>query len=98
MKKRYKELQLDAEEIELLEAFESGKLKSVPNVEEEIKKAREAARASIAMRKDKNLNIRLSVHVLDRIKQKAAKSGMPYQTLIGTILHKYADGQIEIKL
>jgi len=86
------EQKLDAEEQELLEAFESGELKSVDNLAEEMASAKEAA--ANYFRKDARINIRLSRNDLRRIKQKAAYEGLPYQTLIASLLHKYAAGHL----
>lgn len=85
-----KEQQLDEEEQELLEAFERGELKSVPNVEEEIARARIAA--TNTLRKDARVNIRISSTDLARLKEKAAFKGLPYQTFIASVLHEYAAG------
>lgn len=46
------------------------------------------------LKKDARINIRLSHHDLELIKQKAAYEGLPYQTLIASLLHKYADGNL----
>jgi predicted DNA binding CopG/RHH family protein len=51
--------------------------------------------AKNTLRKDTSVNIRLSSSDLIRIKQKAAFEGIPYQTLIASILHKYAAGHPE---
>jgi predicted DNA binding CopG/RHH family protein len=83
---------LDAEEKELLESFERGEWKSIPNVEEAKAFAREAA--ANYFRKDARINIRLSRSDLSRIKQMAAYEGLPYQTLIASLLHKYAAGHL----
>ncbi|MBA3582896.1 MAG: hypothetical protein H0W44_10660 [Gammaproteobacteria bacterium] len=88
-----KEQKLDEEEQELLEAFERGELKSVDNLAEELAFAREAA--ANYFRKDARINIRLSRSDLNRIKQKAAYEGLPYQTLIASLLHKYAAGHLQ---
>lgn len=84
--------QLDTEEQVLLEAFEKGELKSVDNLAEELAFAKEAA--ANYFRKDARINIRLSRSDLNRIKQKAAYEGLPYQTLIASLLHKYAAGHL----
>jgi predicted DNA binding CopG/RHH family protein len=88
-----KEQKLDEEEQELLEAFERGELKSVDNLVEELAFAKEAA--ANYFRKDARINIRLSRSDLNRIKQKAAYEGLPYQTLIASLLHKYAAGHLQ---
>ena len=47
-----------------------------------------------ALRKNKRINIRLPSHDLVEIKRLAAREGVPYQTLISSILHKYATGEL----
>jgi len=88
-----KRIKLDKEEQEFLDSFDKGEWKSVKNLKHEKDVARKAARNTL--RKDARVNIRLSSIDLLRIKQKAAFEGMPYQTLIASILHKYAAGHPE---
>ena len=83
---------LDAEEREILDAFNAGKLVPVKNLKEEAAKAKLAA--ANFMRKNVRINIRLSSGDLELIKQKAEFEGIPYQTLIASILHKYAAGNL----
>ena len=83
---------LDSEEIELLASIERGEWKSVSNLKEEMLFAKKAA--ANALRKDARINIRVSSADLNHLKQKAAYEGMPYQTLIASVLHKYAAGHI----
>jgi predicted DNA binding CopG/RHH family protein len=83
---------LDSEEKDLLESFERGEWKSVPNLEGAKAFAREAA--ANYFRKDARINIRISRSDLNRIKQMAAYEGLPYQTLIASLLHKYAAGHL----
>ena len=52
-----------------------------------------AAKATI--RKNKNINIRISENDLESIKLLAAREGLPYQTLIGSLIHKYATGSLK---
>ena len=85
-----KTLRLDEEEKEILHAIEEGQYTVVKNVEQEIAKAKKAATNSL--NKDARINIRVSSVDLEQIKQKAAYEGLPYQTLIASILHKYAAG------
>ena len=80
--------QLDDEEKEILEAYESGRLARAPVPESMVLAAKET------MRKNKNINIRISENDLEAIKLLAAKEGMPYQTLIGSLIHKYASGYL----
>ena len=82
------ENKLSSKEQEILDLFEQGKLKSVKNTKQKIAAARSAAKQH--MKKDQRINIRLSSFDLDRIKRISAHEGLPYQTLIASILHKYA--------
>jgi len=82
---------VDQYEAELLGAFDAGKLKSVAT-KGELSKLRAAARATAI--KDKRVNIRLSAGDLQDIQVKALEEGMPYQTLIASVLHKYVSGRL----
>lgn len=93
-KTRKKELQLDAEEESILHSFEKGEWASIKDVEKGKIKARAAASATL--RKDARINIRLSNSDISAIKQKAAYEGIPYQTLISSVLHKYAAGHLRL--
>lgn len=88
-----RDLQLDEEEREILAAFENGKLKTVSNFEEELTLAKKAAANSLS--KDARINIRMSSVDLEHIKRKAVYEGLPYQTLIASVLHKYAAGHLQ---
>ncbi|MBI3559078.1 BrnA antitoxin family protein [Candidatus Gottesmanbacteria bacterium] len=78
---------LTDEEKELLEAVESGKAKRVKNYAQ-VKKAIMAA-ARNTLNKTKNINIRLSEGVLSKLKAKAVEEGIPYQTLVSSVLYKF---------
>jgi predicted DNA binding CopG/RHH family protein len=84
---------LDKEEREILAAFERGALKSIPEREAELKKHREYAAATFNA--DQRINIRLSTRDLNALQKRALSEGVPYQTLIASILHKYVDGQFQ---
>lgn len=84
---------LDQEETELLKTFEKDEWKTVKKVAKEKKRAQKAA--SKTLRKDVRINIRLSSTDISNIKQMAAYEGLPYQTLIASILHKYAAGHLK---
>jgi len=90
MKKSRQKIKLDAEEKKLLASFEKGEWKSVKDIKKHKKIAKAAAKNTL--QKDARINIRLSSNDLLRIKQKAAFEGIPYQTLIASILHKFAAG------
>lgn len=82
----------DQEERELEEAFEGGKLKQAPNAVDTQKRHQEYAQAMF--RKDARINIRLSSRDLQRLQKKALADGIPYQTLVASILHKYVEGRL----
>ncbi len=84
---------LDKEEQELSESVERGEWRSVPNLKEEIMKAKEYARATFA--KNQRMNLRISKKDLDALKIKAMEEGIPYQTLAASVLHKYLSGRLE---
>lgn len=82
---------IDEYEREILEAYEKGSLKSIAT-KSELAKFRAAARATAI--KDRRVNIRLSAGDLQDIQAKALEQGMPYQTLIASVLHKYVTGRL----
>ena len=84
------EILLDQEEESLLNSFEGNEWQTVKNINREKERAIKAA--NNYLRKDTRINIRISSSDLKRIKQKAAFEGLPYQTLIASILHKYSAG------
>jgi predicted DNA binding CopG/RHH family protein len=92
MKKKPTHFKLDREETELLSSFEHDEWKSVKNVEKEKIIARKTAAKTL--RKDVRVNIRLTSNDLSNLKQIAAYEGLPYQTLIASVLHKYAAGHL----
>ena len=83
---------LDKEERELLDSYERGEWKSVKNRKEEIETHRGYARQTL--KKDKRVNIRISSMVLDELQTRAVEDGMPYQTLISSILHRFVTGKL----
>ncbi len=85
-------IELDKEEQHLFESVEKGEWRSVENVEEEIRAAKEYAKATRV--KDQRMNIRISRKDLNALKVKALEEGIPYQTLVSSIIHKYLSGQL----
>lgn len=85
-----KKYRLDKEEKEILDAIENDQWELVKPKRAELKHYAEIARNTF--RKDQRMNIRISKADLDRIKAKAAEEGIPYQTLVASIIHKYASG------
>lgn len=86
------DFELDEEEQEILEAYESGRLVPVPDREAVI--ARLQSYAQAAQRKDHRVNIRLTAHDLTALQSIALEEGIPYQTLMASILHKYVTGRL----
>jgi len=85
-------VKLDKEEKDIIESYERDEWKSVKNLESEIK--RYQSYASATLKKDRRVNIRISGKDLEAIKKKALEDGIPYQTLISSILHKYVSGRL----
>lgn len=82
---------LDAYEREIDEAYERGELKSIAS-KAELERYRAMARATL--RKDARVNVRLMTNDLFELRARAAEEGMPYQTLIASVLHKYVSGRL----
>ncbi|MDA8327735.1 MAG: hypothetical protein M0Z83_02055 [Betaproteobacteria bacterium] len=82
---------LDAFEQEILNAYEKGEFKSSSPSKAELAKFKAAATATFL--KDKRVNIRLSTPDLMDIQARALEEGMPYQTLIASVLHKFVSGR-----
>jgi predicted DNA binding CopG/RHH family protein len=81
----------DDYELEVLSTYEKGQLKSVAS-KAELAKFKAAARATAI--KDRRVNIRLSSGDLSDIQVRALEEGVPYQTLIASVLHKYVTGRL----
>jgi len=88
-----KTYKLDKEERAIVRALESGKLKSIPNVKQEIKRYQQYAQAMLD--KKRNINIRISEADLFKIKSRAIQKGLPYQTLVTSVLHQYSTGSLK---
>lgn len=84
------------EEKEILEAYESGELIPVENQEEKKRELVEAAWNTAP--KTKRISIRLTEQDLERLRMKASEVGIPYQTIIGSLVHQYASGKLTVHL
>ena len=82
----------DDEELEILQAWESGTLKPVSGVKDEIKTHLAAAKATFI--KDQRLNIRISSRDLKNLQARALEEGVPYQTFAASLLHKFVSGHL----
>lgn len=83
---------LDQYEKHILSAYERGELKSVLTSEASLRRYREYARATLT--KNQRVNIRMSTLDLANIRARAAEEGIPYQTLMASVLHKFATGRL----
>ncbi len=83
---------LDQEERELLESFDRGEWRSVTGREEQFERYRQYARSTF--KKDKRVNIRISTKDLEALQKRALEEGIPYQTLMASVLHKYVGGRL----
>jgi predicted DNA binding CopG/RHH family protein len=84
---------LSKEEKELMESVERGEWKRVSNFEKEKRKLILAARETL--KKNKRVNIRISQVDLEYLQRRAFEEGIPYQTLMSSVLHKFAHGRLK---
>jgi predicted DNA binding CopG/RHH family protein len=82
----------EADQDELLKAFDQNRLKPVQNAKQLMTEAMLAAKTH--MKKEARINIRLSEVDLLRLKRKAAEEGLPYQSLVSSIIHKFVTGRL----
>lgn len=83
---------LDDEEQEILTAYEAGETTRVPDAANLLARHREYAEATF--RKDARLNIRISSKDLRGLQRRALADGIPYQTLVASVLHKFVEGRL----
>jgi len=84
---------MKAEEKDLLQSIENDEWRSAKNKNALIKELKETA--TNTMLKDQRMNIRIGKRDLDGIKEKALEEGIPYQTLVSSIIHKYVNGKLK---
>ena len=84
-----------AEERDILDRFERGDLRSAPNVEREVEAARQAA--CTTFRKTKRVNLRVTERDFSLAHSRAREEGIPYQTLLSSVIHKYLSGRLTEK-
>jgi predicted DNA binding CopG/RHH family protein len=82
----------DREEKEILEAYENDEFVEIPEMDSKIK--RHIGYAKETFRKNKRINIRISQKDLESIQRKALEEGIPYQTLISSLIHRYIGGKL----
>ena len=83
---------LDREERDILESYEAGEWASVGLSAKDRERYQTYARATF--KKDRRINIRLTTPDLEALQKRAVEEGIPYQTLIASILHKYVQGRL----
>jgi predicted DNA binding CopG/RHH family protein len=85
-------MKLDPGEKELLDSVEKGEWRSVRGLQQERKRYKGYAAATF--RKDRRVNIRLSGRDLEALQKRALEEGLPYQTLISSLIHKFVSGRL----
>lgn len=102
MKKRnsdpFESLVLDEEEREIEEALERGEFEEEPDFENTKKMLEEAASLYLQLHKSKPITLRVNQLDLIKIKAKAKRKQIPYQTLLGTILHDFAEEKTKLSI
>ena len=83
---------IDQEEKDLMSSIENDEWQPVKNIDQEKEKAVAAARNTL--KKDKRINLRLTQKDYHQIQIKAIEEGIPYQTLISSLVHKYLNGSL----
>lgn len=86
---------MDQEEKDLMKSIENDELKPVNNIN--LEKAKVIAAVRNTLKKDKRINLRLTQKDYHQIQIKAIEEGMPYQTLISSLVHKYLNGSLSEK-
>lgn len=83
---------LDTEEQEIVEAVDRGEFVAVANQNAAAQEHQTAAKATL---KKRAITLRVFEHDIQRIKELASRDGIPYQTLLSSIIHRYAEGTLK---
>lgn len=94
----FSNLVLDEEEQLLEEAFENDDFEEVSNLESAKKMLKEAADRHQQLNTSKPITLRINQLDLIKIKAKAKRSNIPYQTLLGAVVHDFAESRKELKI
>ena len=86
---------LNAEERDILERFERDEVRPAPDAEREIDLARQAARNTF--NKTRRVNLRMTERDFNLAHSRAREEGLPYQTLLSSVIHKYLSGRLTEK-
>lgn len=92
------EIPLDDYEKELKEFLDKGEFVSDPNFKENKKMFEEAARNFVELENSKSITLRIKKKDLMKLKAKAARNNIPYQTLINLLINSYTDGKTKLTL
>ncbi|MCX7121385.1 MAG: hypothetical protein NTZ67_06385 [Gammaproteobacteria bacterium] len=92
MSAKNKNINLDAHEKEIVEEFEKGNFFSVSDVDEQMQLAKQAAKNYV--KRDSRVNVRISTADLNKVRKIADEEGLPYQTLLSSIIHKFISGRL----
>ena len=87
--------ELNAEERDILERFERDEIRPAPDAEREIDLARQAARNTF--NKTRRVNLRMTERDFNLAHSRAREEGLPYQTLLSSVIHKYLSGRLTEK-
>jgi predicted DNA binding CopG/RHH family protein len=91
-------LVLDEEEKLIEQALETGAFEENPQFEDTKKMLQEAASRYLELHKSKPVTLRINQLDLIKIKAKAKRKNIPYQTLLGALLHEFAEGEKELSI
>lgn len=86
---------MSVEEREILDGFERGELRSAPGAKRELQEARQAARNTF--NKTRRVNLRMTERDFNLAHSRAREEGIPYQTLLSSVIHKYLSGRLTEK-
>jgi len=85
-------MKLNNEEKDLLKSVENGEWRRIPNFKKEAERYQEAAHETL--KTNKRVNIQMTERDLVRIQKKAVEEGLPYRSLISSVIHKYINGRL----
>ncbi len=83
---------MDAEERDILDRFERGELRPAPDADQEMEEARVAAHNTF--KKTRRINLRVTERDYMLVRARAREEGIPYQTLLSSVIHKYVSGRL----
>ena len=89
-------MKFDKEEKALMKSIENDEWTPVKNVKSEIKTLVKVAQNTLT--KDQRMNIRISKHDMESLRVRAMEEGLPYQTLVFSILHKDLSGKLKERM